>query len=211
MKPVAIVAGLAAGVVGALAWAAIAYYAHVQLGILAWGIGGLVGVAVAVACKGETDSLTGAIAAVIALGAILGGKYMAAMAIASDYTPNLAAATTDAEAKEFLAIRIARGAEDAGRTLKWPEGKNLDSAERLEDYPKDVVKEAEEKWAAMSPEEQASEKAEHDKTKRLVMSTVKSSMTTAAFKASFGVLSIVFCVLALITAFKVGGGLSGDD
>jgi phosphate/sulfate permease len=211
MKPMAIVAGVVAGLVGALVWAAIAYYAHIQLGILAWAIGGLVGVAVAVGSKGETNSVSGGVAAIIALGAILGGKYFTAMAFASDYAPKLTMTTTDESAQETFAFRLAKEAESAGRKLTWPQGKDAESAEGLNDYPKDIVKQAQEKWAAMPAAEQASFKADQDRDARVLMSTVKSAMTMTAFKSSFTVFSIIFCVLALITAFKVGGGIAGGD
>ncbi len=212
MKPVAIAAGIIAGLVGALIWAAIAYFAHIQLGFIAWVIGGMVGFAVAAASKGEADQVSGCAAAVIAIAAILGGKYITAMAIVSNFAPNVSEMrTTDEDAQASFAYEIVKAADQSGRKLVWPEGKTADNAESLADYPKDVAKEAADRWTAMSGPEQSAFKVDRDAKTTAVMSTLRGTMTHDAFMHSFTFLSMVFCVFALITAFKVGSGMGGGD
>ena len=75
MKPLSIVAALAAGAVGALAWALIAWQAHFEIGYLAWGIGLLVGIA---SHKlGGSGTANGILCAIIVLLSIFAGKVVA--------------------------------------------------------------------------------------------------------------------------------------
>ncbi len=71
-------AGLAAGLAGAGVWLAIAHFANVEIGWIAWGIGFLVGVAVRyVAYLSDIDesATLGIYAAVVAAGSIVLAKY----------------------------------------------------------------------------------------------------------------------------------------
>ena len=78
MKAKAIVFGIAAGVLGAIVWAAIAHFAQVEIGYVAWAIGGLVGVA---ACLGGGGGASnGILCAVITLVSIFAGKMLAVRA-----------------------------------------------------------------------------------------------------------------------------------
>jgi len=70
--PKAVLFGLAVGVLGAVAWAAIAYFGDLEIGWLAWGIGAGVGAAVR-AGHGHGLGL-GIAAAAITLCSILGGR-----------------------------------------------------------------------------------------------------------------------------------------
>jgi phosphate/sulfate permease len=205
-----IIGGVVAGLLGAIIWTLIAYFAHVQLGIIAWLIGGMVGVGVALGCKKDTGSETGALAAIIAVLAILGGKYATAWAyVRSDPVPHVA--FTDNDAKVYTAHEVVAEFEEASKTLKWPEGQNDDIADEESHFPKDVWKEAVGRWDAKSSEEQATFKAERDAEFRALVSAMEKKFVNAAFKQSFSVLSFVFIAFALFTAFKVGGGMSGDD
>ncbi|MBK9118091.1 MAG: hypothetical protein IPM18_00570 [Phycisphaerales bacterium] len=71
----AIVFAVLGALVGALAWALVAFYASVEIGYLAWGIGGLVGVAAAWA--GGRGVPLGITCAVLALASIFMGKLVA--------------------------------------------------------------------------------------------------------------------------------------
>lgn len=70
----ALVAAAVAAIAGALVWKLIATVFNYELGIIAWGIGGLVGFAAAK--LGSRGDVAGALCGVLALLAILGGKYM---------------------------------------------------------------------------------------------------------------------------------------
>jgi hypothetical protein len=69
------------GALGALVWAAIAYYAQMEIGYVAWGVGALVGFASAFGGGGTTN---GVLCAAIALLSIFAGKMLAVRAAVGD-------------------------------------------------------------------------------------------------------------------------------
>lgn len=69
-------AGLVAAVVGGVAWGLIVKWSDYEIGIVAWGIGFLVGAAVVAATRGGKGPALQAIAVVSALVGILLGKYL---------------------------------------------------------------------------------------------------------------------------------------
>ena len=79
-----LVMALVAGAVGAAAWAAISIFANFEIGYLAWGIGALVGLAMA--RFGGAGMPMGVIAAVISVASIFGGKYVAVYQATHSYT-----------------------------------------------------------------------------------------------------------------------------
>ncbi|NOZ39633.1 MAG: hypothetical protein GXP24_05340, partial [Planctomycetes bacterium] len=68
MNPIQIISGAIAGAVGAAIWAAVAYFANLEIGYIAWGIGGLVGVAVA--ATGKNTTLAGVVAVLITIASL---------------------------------------------------------------------------------------------------------------------------------------------
>jgi hypothetical protein len=75
----AFIGGLVGGVIGAGIWAAIVYFTGFEIGIVAWGIGLLVGFGALVLSGGRAGAAGGVIAAVLALGAVLLGKVLVVM------------------------------------------------------------------------------------------------------------------------------------
>ena len=73
-----IVAGFLGGAVGAAAWAAAAHFINAELGVIAWGIGFLVGGCVRLAARPAWGAGPGSVAVAISWLAILAGKYAAA-------------------------------------------------------------------------------------------------------------------------------------
>jgi len=69
-----LVIGAAAALVGALVWSFIANISGYELGLVAWGIGGVIGFAVI--ASGSSGLKTGIACGILAMAAILGGKYM---------------------------------------------------------------------------------------------------------------------------------------
>jgi hypothetical protein len=202
------------GAIGAAVWAAIAYFTGFEAGIVAWGIGGLVGFGMVLGTKGSYGLQFGVIAAIIALASIAAGKYMAIHAVTVKFTSNINANMkfTDDDAKVYMADQLIQERVDAGKEVKWPDGKSSDDAESIKDYPKDIAKDVESRWKAMTPDAQ---RTYVDQT----AAHIKSSMTAAiggieaeAFKNSFGLFDLLWAFLAVGTAFKLGsGGAGGDD
>jgi hypothetical protein len=71
-----IVGALAAAAAGAIVWALIAYYGNYELGILASGIGALVGFTVAYLAKKNVEQQHQIIAVIFGLLGVIAGKYL---------------------------------------------------------------------------------------------------------------------------------------
>lgn len=127
----AIIFGFIGGIIGAVIWGAIAYFAHSEVGYVAWGIGGLVGLCVRGGAEELDDGFAGLIAAVISVVSILAGKGLAAI---------------------FMVNWIIQQGQVPGGAI------------------------GDEYW----------------------------NVVGALFKASFGILDIIFFVLAVATAYRIG-------
>ena len=99
IEPKAILAAVGAAIVGALVWKFIAITFGIELGILAWGIGGLVGFAAAQ--LGSRGDYSAAICAVLALLSILGGKYLIMEGYKSEFNNIL---TSEYSAEDFQPV-----------------------------------------------------------------------------------------------------------
>jgi hypothetical protein len=66
---------LAASLVGAIVWALIAYYGNFELGILAMGVGALVGITVAYLAKRSVVQSHQVISVIFGLAGVIAGKY----------------------------------------------------------------------------------------------------------------------------------------
>lgn len=208
-------AGLAAAIVGALIWAAIAYYANFEIGWIAWGIGGLVGVAV---FKFEPNPglPSGLIAVVLTCASIAGGKYLGVHFSVNKFMnemqlnepPDLA----DQElVVSYVADEVVVEHEANGRTVAWPRGVDPSEAAAEADYPADVWREASDRWSGMSVDEQDDYRAGIVKEYHANVSHFRSVITNEAFKDSFGFIDIIFFLLGIVTAYKLGaGGVTTD-
>jgi hypothetical protein len=72
-----VVGGLIGGSIGAAIWAAIAYFTQYEIGYVAWAVGGLAGAGCSVGARGYAGVTSGGFAAVIAVVAVLAGKFIA--------------------------------------------------------------------------------------------------------------------------------------
>jgi len=80
----AALAGLGAAVVGGVAWGLIVKWTDYEIGFAAWGIGLVVGTAVALGAQGRRGRPFQLLAVVLALAGILLGKYLAFVWIGQD-------------------------------------------------------------------------------------------------------------------------------
>jgi hypothetical protein len=126
------------GSIGAVIWGAIAYFAHAEVGYVAWGVGGLVGFCVRMGAGDMDEGIAGFIAAGGAVVSILAGKLLAGYFI-----------------------------------VQW----------LIKDGQIPAAIAAEAQWP----------------------------LVRIAFMSSFGVMDIIFFVLAIATAFKLGSGQSDSD
>lgn len=213
-----IIAGLIGGVIGAAAWALIAWFTGWELGLLAWGIGGLVGVCVRKAAAEETGVPPALAAMLIAVLSVLAGKYTAhSMMFHQHYSPQaLAAVSYDPVAdEEFLiselADEIIEAEEAAGRTIEMPATADFDNDTYIDDYPPEIWRRAKKQWDDLDPQGRAEyAQARADELRRIIQSSggmfSSGSLALHTFKYSFGLWDLLWFGLAAFTAWKLGYG-----
>tara|TARA_R110002073_G_scaffold275332_1_gene438871 strand:- start:38988 stop:39941 length:954 start_codon:yes stop_codon:yes gene_type:complete len=155
----AILGAAIGGLVGACVCAAMFYVFHIEFGLLAVGVGALCGLGArfgGVVQSTRGGVIAGVMAAVVSIGAIVGGKYVVASIYAREsFVPGLG--TSDyREVKDKSALyRMAflRSSEliYEGETLDWGGDQvYLDAAFWLEDFPQDVQDETNALWDSMN-------------------------------------------------------------
>jgi len=195
--------GIIAGVIGAVIWAAIAYYANVEIGYLAWGIGALVGFAVAAASSGG-GAAAGVIAVLITVLSICGGKYVGSYwtvdkmfaefnDVGTEWTDNnyIAAVANDVLTEE----------QEAGKYLDF---EFADDAEAEDAYPESVWTEANNRWSDMDATAQDEFRTHRQQEVAAGLASVRGAFAWESFTASFGPVDIVFFLLGVVTAWKLG-------
>lgn len=217
MKVTQIIAGVAAGAVGAAAWAAIGFYFGVNLGLVAWGIGLLVGVAIAM--TGASGRLPGVAAVLISIVAVLAGKYGTfELAAERVHRVNQAdIAQLDVGDRGVLATRLRQLAEqrmEAGEELAWPDGMSLDDANDLADYPPDLREEVEKEWSAKTESEREELRERHREDVEETMAIMRGGfrgIQRAAFFSSFGFRDMLYLGAAVFTAWWIAGRRDDDS
>jgi hypothetical protein len=208
-----IIGGLIGGVIGAAIWAAIAHFTNRELGIVAWGVGVLVGMGTAMCAGNSVSPLTGAAAALIALGSISGGKFAVVHSIAGKVKSDIHAKIVIGEDQAIVGIadQLAEETETAGKKLEWPKGMNREEASEQQDFPPALWTDAKARWTAMPAADQESyKKALADHVHASVDHAVDQA-ESEAFMSSFTLFDILWAFLAVGTAFKLGSGDGGDD
>lgn len=202
-KKVLFAAGVAA-VLGALAWQFVAITFNIELGILAWAIGGFIG-AVAVFYGAEGDN-AGYLCGVLALLAILGGKYLIASSLTEDYFGELQSELSSDELnqmsenvrREAEFMRNALASEEALRTFlietqyvaatdPWAiDQQTVDSARQELEVAVEEFQIIVDMYAGDE-----------------LHSGLGSVATTEVFKASFDWIDILFILLGVSTAYRL--------
>lgn len=116
---------------------------------------------------------------------------------------------------DFHLMRIADGIvqqrAEEGQQTAWPEGYDFDSAWREAHYPEDTWAEATTAWDAMSTAEQASYWASWKQEMSAGRALAEAELTNYGFIQSFSLFDILWIVLAVGTAAKLGAGGSRDE
>ncbi len=145
------VVGAIVGLLGAGVWAFVAWQFMVEATIIAIGIGGAVGHSMGYISGRYADFGIGAMAMLIAIGAIFVGK---AFTVELDI---LDTSLSGPEAEEYAFFTFADNetfwAITRGEKLDWPEGHNYMSASYIDELPQDIVRRCAERWNAMSQPE----------------------------------------------------------
>ncbi|MEN8127491.1 MAG: hypothetical protein ABFR90_06755 [Planctomycetota bacterium] len=202
-----IITGVVAGIVGALAWAAIAALTGFEIGWLAWGIGA--GVGAAVAWGSEGTPAMGVAAVVISVLAIVGGKYISvemklAKGMGAANEQVAAQMETDEYFISWLADIIIVQIEEADVAVAWPEGVNPEDAAAKEHYPPVVWAQAEQTWEDMPPEKKDEFKEEVRQQVEKNIASFTADVRKEGFISSFSFFDVIFFFLAIGTAYKIG-------
>lgn len=207
-----IVAATIGGLAGAAIWAAITYFTGYEVGWIAWGIGALVGAAVRMAAGEETGAALGIVAVLASILAIVGGKYTAVyFLVEKAFQEGEAELTITADLmQEVLAGEIVEEWQAVGRELTWPEVSDPEEAPASDRYPNDVWQEAQQRWAALSSDEQQKRVDEHTLKMREFTGLMRDAIAKEGFKDSFSPIDIIFFALAVFTAFRLGSGATGE-
>ncbi len=204
----ALAAASIAALLGALLWKFIAVTFAYELGLIAWGIGGAVGVAAASA--GSRGFQAGLVCAVLAFGSIAAGKYWAYSAFVDDFQEAMAGVSEfDEEMQDFYdeqmedARLFAAGSGSdifvrrfmVEREYSYATSAADVTAEELAEFREYIEPELRE--MALNPPN--FEEWQSDGTEMLDELTPWAMM-----HADFGLLDIVFIFLGVGTAFRLG-------
>lgn len=213
MSPMAKATGAAfigAGI-GAIIWAAITFATNREVGFVAWGIGGLVGLAVRLAAQENDGPKYGFLAAGVAILAIVAGKFIAVLVI----VPSISLAETFPVTEQTMIVQMADeiclDRQAKGKRVNFPPGMTVDKATKREDYPTDVWQEATKKWNALGAAEQQRLIAEKKKELDRLSGELAGDLRKAGFRDSFSPFDILWFLLATITAYRLGAGTFSPD
>lgn len=212
--------GAAAGLVGALVWAGIAIGTGYEVGYIAIGVGLLCGVGTALGSRGQTGVMTGCIAVLFAVISICAGKYFTVAHFTDKYLGSEAGAFIDEFTPEerdqyflqqMIDTEVAELLEDETLDEETAAAyeEMLYEGEFPHDYPDDLVAEVRASWEGMS-EGQRADMIESTKADIVASAAlVRGFVQEQGFIASFGLLDILFFLIAVAAAYKLGSG--GED
>lgn len=203
-----IIGGVIGGAIGAAIWAAIAYFAHVQVGLVAIGVGALVGGGTFMFAGDQVSPLTGVAAAIIALASIAGGKFMAVHAYMANIKGSVHKAIVVDEEIAILHIarQVAEETEQSGKKVVWPTEAKNDEATEESEFPKEIWTDAKTRWTAMSPTQQDGYKRDLEANLKSEMDGVVAGVESEVFAKSFSFFDILWGFLAIGAAYKLGSG-----
>ena len=205
-----IIGGILGGFVGAAIWAGISCFTGYEIGWIAWGVGGLVGLGCVWGSQGSGRTL-GIVAVVITLLSIVAGKYTAVeLSIRKDIGSQeeiLQSALADLQKDEmvisYLADEVVAQRQAQGETIQWPAGVNPEEVSQQSDYPPAIWSEAASKWKGMSTQEHEQYRDQLEGQVRTNIQAFFSNISTYGFRSSFGVMDLLFFGFAVATAFKI--------
>ncbi|WP_437186116.1 hypothetical protein SH668x_003253 [Planctomicrobium sp. SH668] len=202
--------GLVGAGIGGIVWVLLGYYANVEVGYIAWGIGLLAGLGVRVLADSEHGIGPGIAAVTTATLVICVSKYVVISMLLSNslQTDLLRSNFTLSEEEEvaLIASEIAQSQEEAGTAVKWPKGMTLEDAFLKADFPASIWKEALAVRRKQTPEERAKMLQDRREAIDAIIDEMVPAMRQDLFFAQFGIFDLLWFGLAAFTAFRVGSG-----
>ena len=215
---VTMVAGAAiAAALGAGIWAGIIIGVEAELRFIALIVGAMVGIGAAYGARGNAGVLSGGVAVLFAIAAILVGRYIGVSSIIDTEISRVSAEmrddfeefTEDEQvrlAKQVIADDLIEQRIDAGESLD-PE---LD-LELLEwgyypdDYPDEIITRTESAWDDLTPSAQAVELRRVSSLADSLSEEERTAIHEGAFLSVFGFRDVLFFTGAIVAAFMLGG------
>ena len=192
--PLALVAGIIAAFVGGGIWAALVFATNLEIGWVAWGIGGLVGLAMSRATVNRSRGLAVAAAALAVLGLAAGKAFIfigSSSAIAESITEDptmlrgaIAWQMYDERALEPATLAAIDETETAGDTISdvlWA----------------DMLAQAEVRYSAMSEEER------EQLAEQTTQGVMQSLGVSGGIMAQITLFDLLWVFLAVSTAFRM--------
>ncbi|MCC5822066.1 MAG: hypothetical protein LAT64_11720 [Phycisphaerales bacterium] len=215
------IGGAVAATLGGLIWAGIIIGIERQIGWIAILVGGLCGLGTALGSRGQTGMGTGVIAVVFTILSILGGKYFGMAHLMDKFVADHAASNVWLETlgPEEMADFVRSGMvgdilhhrllyQDMDRDTREDYEYLMNFGVYPDDYPEDVLEEADERWRGMD-EEQRAFAAEDLLADRL--RAARPHLHEAGFLLSFSFRDVFFFLFAIGAAYAVGSGNTGVD
>lgn len=198
-----IIGGTIAAIIGAVAWAAIAYYGEVEIGYLAWGIGLLVGLGVSAGSRSGGIGAA-AVAVVLTVLSLVGGKYAAVSLAVNELDSSIPAFEMDDDGVKMRMANLAlmESGQDVSE-LKFRNGTDYDSAESLNDFPASIAKKIESKFDKLTTDEVDEIKTKAEAEYDQFVAAFEAEITQQGFMESFSGFDIIFFLLGIFTAGKV--------
>lgn len=197
---------------GALIWKYVAAIFGYEHGIIAWGIGAAVGVGASM--FGSKGLSTGVICVVFALLAILGGKYMAMESFQSSWSEDITTAIEgqEEEFKQFYqqdlkaAAAFSEGVEGREELLSF-----LNEHGYMEIYEVDEITDAEiadfNEYVVPHLKNIAEQKSSFEQwLQGSFQENLEDVSTMELVKSDIGIIGIIFFLLGIGSAFKIGKG-----
>ncbi len=202
--------GLAGAIIGGVLWSGVTYVTKLEIGWIAWILGGIVGLAVRVG--GGRGTKAGVIAAVLAGLAICGGKIASVNLFISDAIEKEA----DDQLSELVYQLDMRAADNFARVTSEDQYPAFMVENHLTDAESpEQVTETELQWFADNKVEMFRKMKANQPTyqewKEESIAVVKANVSKEytmfdKLKGTLGLLDIVFFALGLGTAFKIAAG-----
>lgn len=203
-----VLGGGVAAAAGAVLWAAVAIGTGYEVSWIAVGVGALCGFGTALGSRGQTGMMTGGIAVIFAILGICVGKFAAISYIIDDELAgsSLIEEVAGVSPEDFvLQIRIDEVVQERldGSTLTEPERREyirlIAEGEYPDDYPAELVTTVQDEWAARTDSDRSALIREQE-------DLLREAVQAGGFIASFGILDILFFLIAIAAAFKLGSG-----
>lgn len=200
-----ILGGCIGGAIGLGIWVGIVSVGQIRLGMMAWGLGVLIGIGVSIGSRHSAGAVYGMIAGVIAFGASVGGAYVTGSVLADYYAEKLEPheVSLDLILGEVVVWDVIDEWVMRGDEVPWPKKwKSWELADWPEDFFSVIRLETEERWNSMDRDEQYGVREDLAAVTPAHSQLIAHDLLEVSFlEFMMHPLNIIFTLLATGTAF----------